>query len=127
MPTPPLPPKIVLADKLARFDERWTPKIVGATNGQLVKLAKVEGDFVWHAHDDEDELFLVLRGRLVLEFRDGEVELGPGELCIVPKGMEHRPRAAEETHLLLIEPASTAHTGKTVSARTVPLDAQEWI
>lgn len=123
----PIPPKIVLADKLALFDERWTPKIVGATNGQLVKLAKVEGDFVWHAHDDEDELFLVVRGRLVLEFRHGEVELGPGELCIVPKGMEHKPRADEETHLLLIEPASTAHTGKTESERTVPTDAQEWI
>lgn len=127
MPVPPLPPKIVLADKLALFDDRWTPKIVGETNGQLVKLVKVEGDFVWHAHDDEDELFLVLRGRLVLEFRHGEVELDPGELCIVPKGMEHRPRAVEETHLLMIEPASTAHTGKTVSARTVPTEAQERI
>lgn len=122
-----LPPKIVLADKLALFDERWTPKIVGATNGQLVKLAKVEGDFVWHAHAAEDELFLVLRGRLVLEFREGEVELGPGEMCIVPKGLEHRPRAAEETHLLLIEPASTAHTGETVDERTVAVEDQEWI
>jgi mannose-6-phosphate isomerase-like protein (cupin superfamily) len=123
----PLPPKIVLADKLALFDERWTPKIVGATNGQLVKLAKVEGDFVWHAHAAEDELFLVLRGRLVLEFRHGEVELGPGEMCIVPKGVEHRPRAAEETHLLLIEPASTAHTGETVTERTVAVEDQELI
>lgn len=122
-----LPPKIVLADKLALFDERWTPKIVGATNGQLVKLAKVEGDFVWHAHAAEDELFLVLHGRLVLEFRHGEIELGPGEMCIVPKGLEHRPRAAEETHLLLIEPASTAHTGETVDARTVAVEDQEWI
>ena len=123
----PLPPKIVLADKLSLFDERWTPKIVGATNGQLVKLAKVEGEFVWHAHAAEDELFLVLRGRLVLEFRNGEVELGPGEMCIVPKGVEHRPRAAEETAILLIEPASTAHTGATVSERTVAVEEQEWI
>ena len=119
--------KVTLSEKFAKFDEQWSPKIIGETNGQLVKIAKVQGEFVWHAHDDEDELFLVIKGKLVIEFRDGKVELHPGEMCIVPKGVEHRPMADEETHILLIEPGSTAHTGRTVTDVTVPIDRQEWI
>ncbi len=119
--------KVSLEEKFTAFSECWTPKIVGEANGQLVKIAKVKGEFVWHAHDDEDELFLVIKGKLVIEFRNGRVELDPGEMCIVPKGVEHRPMAEEETQILLIEPASTAHTGKTVSDVTVSNDRQEWI
>lgn len=120
--------KISLNEKLSKFSEHWTPKIIAETNGQLVKLAKVQGDIVWHSHADEDELFFVLSGRLKLEFRDAEpVLLGPGEMCIVPKGVEHHPVAEEETEIMLIEPASTKHTGETVSRQTVANDKQEWI
>jgi mannose-6-phosphate isomerase-like protein (cupin superfamily) len=92
---------------------------VGELNGQQVKLAKVKGEFVWHHHENEDELFFVLDGELRLEFRDGEVTLGPGELFIVPKGTEHRPVAREEVHLLMFEPASTLNTGNIRNERTV--------
>ena len=101
-----------LAQKLAQFRKPWDPKIVGELNGQPVKLAKLEGAFIWHHHQNEDELFLVLHGSLRLEFRDGSVTLGPGELYIVPRGVEHRPVAEEETHVLLFEPVSTVNTGE---------------
>jgi len=110
---------IKLAEKLARIPDFWNPRIVGELNGQHVKLAKVKGEFVWHHHQNEDELFLVLKGNLHLEFRDGEVTLGPGELYIVPKGVEHRPVAPEEVHLLMFEPASTLNTGNVKNERTV--------
>lgn len=110
---------INLADKFSRFDERWHPYIVAELNGQQVKLAKLEGEFVWHSHGDEDELFLVVAGHLTIELRDGEVELAPGEMCVVPRGVEHRPVAHGTTHVLLFEPASTLHTGDVVSERTV--------
>ena len=110
---------INLADKLARFDATWTPHIVAALNGQLVKLAKLEGAFVWHDHANEDELFLVVEGRLRIELRDGDVTLGPGELYVVPAGVEHRPVAEPTASVLLFEPASTAHTGDVDSDRTV--------
>lgn len=119
--------KINLAEKYASFDETWSPRIIGETNGQLVKIAKARGEFVWHSHDNEDELFLVIKGRLVIEFREHRVELGPGEMCIVPKGVEHKPMADEETSILLIEPASTEHTGRTQSAITVAKEDQHWI
>ncbi|HLU62469.1 MAG TPA: cupin domain-containing protein [Gammaproteobacteria bacterium] len=119
--------KINLAEKYASFDETWSPRIIGETNGQLVKIAKARGEFVWHSHDNEDELFLVIKGRLVIEFREHHVELGPGEMCIVPKGVEHKPMADEETWILLIEPASTEHTGRTQSAITVAKEDQHWI
>jgi mannose-6-phosphate isomerase-like protein (cupin superfamily) len=92
---------------------------VGELNGQHVKLAKAKGEFVWHHHENEDELFLVLDGTLRLEFRDGAVTLGPGELYIVPRGVEHRPVASDEVHLLLFEPASTLNTGNVRNERTV--------
>jgi mannose-6-phosphate isomerase-like protein (cupin superfamily) len=111
--------KVVLAEKLALFHDQWSPKIVADVNDAQVKLAKLEGEFVWHAHADEDELFLVLHGRLVIELRDGEVVLGPGELVVIPRGVEHRPVAREEVHLMLVEPRSTRHTGDVIDARTV--------
>lgn len=111
--------RIDLADKLASFDERWSPRIVAELNGQHVKLAKLEGAFVWHSHAAEDELFLVLEGRLTIELRDGAVVLGPGQMVVVPRGVEHRPVADGEVHLLLFEPAGTLNTGNVRNDRTV--------
>lgn len=111
--------RINLAEKLRRIHDHWSPKLVGELNGQHVKLAKVRGEFVWHHHDREDELFLVLHGRLTIKFRDREVVLGPGECCIVPRGVEHQPVAADEAHVLLFEPAGTLNTGNVRSERTV--------
>jgi mannose-6-phosphate isomerase-like protein (cupin superfamily) len=113
------PERIALAEKLAAISTLWDPKVVAELNGQQVRLAKIQGEFVWHHHEHEDELFLVLAGRLRLELRDRVVELGPGELAVVPRGVEHRPVAAEEVHLLLFEPASTLNTGNVRDARTV--------
>jgi mannose-6-phosphate isomerase-like protein (cupin superfamily) len=110
--------KINLAEKLAAFSEHWQPRIVGALNGQHVKVVKLKGEFVWHHHESEDEMFLVLKGRLRIEFRDREVDLEEGEFMIVPRGIEHRPVAEEEAHVLLFEPASTLNTGNVVNART---------
>lgn len=117
--------KINLQHKLALFDETWTPKIIGALNGQEVKIAKLEGDFVWHAHEDEDELFLVLEGSLVMKFADRDVKLEVGDMLIVPRGVEHMPVAEPGTSVLLFEPEGTAHTGDVVSERTV--NDQKWI
>jgi mannose-6-phosphate isomerase-like protein (cupin superfamily) len=117
--------KINLAEKLSLFEELWTPKIIAELNGQHVKLAKVRGEMVWHKHDGEDELFLVLSGSLAIHLRDRSVTLGPGEIFIVPRGVEHRPVAEEETHILLFEPVETAHTGDTISDLTVT--ELEWI
>lgn len=111
--------RIDLREKLERFDERWSPRVVAELNGQHVKLAKLEGEFVWHAHADEDELFLVLEGRLRIELRDGVVELGPGQMAVVPRGVEHRPVATGEVHVLLFEPAGTLNTGNVRDERTV--------
>ena len=112
--------KVNLAEKFARFREHWSPKIVGELNGQMVKLSKLLGSFEWHHHDAEDELFLVIRGRLRLEFRDKSVTLEPGEFIIVPRGVDHRPVAEEEVEVLLFEPASTLNTGNIVNERTLP-------
>jgi mannose-6-phosphate isomerase-like protein (cupin superfamily) len=111
--------KIRLADTFAAFDERWSPKIVAELNDAHVKVVKLEGEFVWHHHDDEDELFLVVAGRLRMELRDGDVVLEPGELLVVPRGVEHRPVAEEETHVVLVEPKTTLNTGNVRSGRTV--------
>ena len=107
---------INLAEKLAAFDALWAPRVVAAFNGHDVMVVKVRGEFVWHAHPDTDDFFLVLKGRLTIQLRDGEVRLGPGELFVVPAGVEHRPVAEEETHLLLIEPAGTPNTGDPATA-----------
>jgi mannose-6-phosphate isomerase-like protein (cupin superfamily) len=111
--------KISLAEKLGRFDDLWSPKIVADLNDSHVKLAKMQGEFVWHQHAEEDELFVVLSGELTIELRDGAVTLGPGELVVIPKGVEHRPVAREEVHLMLIEPKAIRHTGDVVSDLTV--------
>ncbi len=105
-----------LADKLATFSEHWSPRIVGAFNGHDLMVVKALGEFVWHSHPDTDDLFLVLKGRVTIQTRDGDVALGPGELFVVPKGAEHRPVAAEEAHLLLIEPHGTPNTGDPATA-----------
>ena len=111
--------KVNLAQKLKLFAETWSPKIVGELNGQQVKLAKLRGEFVWHHHEHEDELFLVLEGRLALHLRDRTVDLGPGEFAIVPRGVEHKPEARPEADVLLLEPASTVNTGNVRNERTV--------
>jgi mannose-6-phosphate isomerase-like protein (cupin superfamily) len=104
------------AAKLARVEGRWAPHSVATFNGHDVVVVKVLGGFVWHAHPDADDLFLVLSGRLTIRLRDGEITLGPGELGVVPRGVEHQPFAAEETHLLLIEPTGTPNTGDPATA-----------
>jgi mannose-6-phosphate isomerase-like protein (cupin superfamily) len=103
--------RINLADKLAAFSEHWSPKVVETVDGYDVKLVKVQGDFVWHKHDGEDELFLVLKGRLRMDFRDRQVEVGPGEMIVVPRGVEHKPYAAAECEVLLLERAGVVNTG----------------
>ena len=111
--------KVNLAEKLALFSDQWKPKIVGELNGQQVKLVKFQGPFVWHRHDDEDELFLVVKGRFRMEFPDRHVWLEEGEFLIVPRGVEHRPVADEEAHVLHFEPASTLNTGNVRNERTL--------
>ena len=118
--------KINLAQKLSLINEHWKPHIVGELNGQQVKLVKFEGPFTWHHHDNEDELFLVVKGRFRMEYRDGDetapelsMWLEPGELVIIPRGMEHRPVADEEAHVLLFEPATTLNTGNVENELTV--------
>ena len=108
-----------LAEKFRLFDEYWSPKIVGELNDAYVKLVKVKGEFVWHHHETEDELFFVVKGRLLLKFRDREVWVDEGEFVIVPRGVEHLPVAAEETHVMLLEPKSTLNTGNVRNDRTV--------
>lgn len=111
--------KINIREKLALFDEHWSPKVVGELNGQHVRLAKFSGEFVWHSHADADELFLVIDGWFEMQFRDRVVRVEEGELIIVPHGVEHCPRAGDEVHVLLFEPAETVNTGSTQSDRTI--------
>lgn len=110
--------KINLEQKLSLFSDHWNPRIVCELNGQHVKLAKLKGEFVWHHHDHEDELFFVLKGKLRMEFRDKSVEVKPGEMIIVPRGVQHKPVAEEEVHIMLFEPASTLNTGNIENERT---------
>ena len=109
-----------LSERLSRFSSHWDPKIVAELNGQHVKLAKLLGPFVWHRHESEDELFLVLRGSLAMELRDRTLTLREGQLVVIPRGVEHRPVAEEEVHVLLFEPASTLNTGDAGGPMTVP-------
>ena len=111
--------KVVLAEKFAAIRELWSPKLVGEVNDFHVKLAKLKGEFLWHHHEHEDELFLVMQGRLQIKLRDREVILDQGEFFIVPRGVEHMPIADEECHVLLLEPKSTVNTGNVRSDRTV--------
>ncbi len=116
--------KVNLAEKFGLIEEYWSPKIVGAQNDSHVKLAKLKGEFVWHHHEAEDELFLVVKGRLRIKLRDGEIQLDPGEFAIIPKGVEHCPVAEEEVHVMLIEPKTTVNTGNVTNERTV---GEDWI
>jgi mannose-6-phosphate isomerase-like protein (cupin superfamily) len=111
--------KVNLAQKFDLFDEYWSPRIAGELNDSYVKLAKLKGEFVWHQHDNEDELFLVVKGHLTIRLRDQDVELDSGEFVIIPRGVEHLPVAEEEVHVLLLEPKSTLNTGNVQSERTV--------
>src|SRR5580765_334466 len=108
-----------LADKFSQFHERYSPKILGEVNDSYVKAVKLQGEFVWHHHDHEDEMFLVVKGELRMRFRDHEETVRPGEFIIVPRGVEHLPSAEQETHILLFEPKTTLNTGNIVSERTV--------
>ena len=105
--------KVNIAEKLSLINDYWNPRIAGELNGQHVKLVKFKGEFVWHQHDDEDEMFYVLSGKFTMEFRDKTVEIGEGEFIIVPRGIEHRPVAIEEVSVMLFEPATTLNTGNT--------------
>jgi mannose-6-phosphate isomerase-like protein (cupin superfamily) len=111
--------KINLAEKFRLFDEYWSPRIVGELNDSYVKLAKFKGEFVWHCHHAEDELFLVIKGHLLIKLRDREIHLDAGEFTIIPRGVEHLPIAEEEAHVLFLEPKTTLNTGDIVNARTV--------
>jgi mannose-6-phosphate isomerase-like protein (cupin superfamily) len=115
-----LPQTVNLAEKFGLFSEQWTPKVIGELNGQQVKIARIGGEFVWHRHEHEDELFMVVRGTLKLLFRDGERTVNEGELIVVPRGMEHLPVAeTEETWIMMFEPAGTLNTGTAGGERTV--------
>jgi mannose-6-phosphate isomerase-like protein (cupin superfamily) len=110
--------KINLLEKFSLFSEHWSPKIIGELNGQQVKLAKFKGEFIFHQHDNEDELFMVIKGKFKMEFRDKTVEVNEGEVLIVPRGIEHKPVADEEVWVMLFEPASTLNTGNVVNEKT---------
>jgi len=116
---------INLHDKLSKFSEHWTPKIISQMNDYQFKLAKVQGEFVWHDHPETDEMFLVIKGQLEIHLRDGVVTLNEGEMYVVPKGVEHKPLEENECHILLVEPAGTVNTGDVVSEKTAPNDT--WI
>jgi len=105
--------KINLAEKLAKIDDHWHPRVISELNGQHVKLAKLKGEFVWHHHETEDEMFLVIKGQLLMAFRDQMVSLGPGEMIVVPRGIEHKPIAEKEVEVMLFEPSTTLNTGNT--------------
>jgi mannose-6-phosphate isomerase-like protein (cupin superfamily) len=119
------PPAINLSDKLSQFTDLWSPKIVAQMNDYHLKLTKFQGDFVWHSHPDTDEVFIVLKGEMRIDFRDGPVAVREGEMIVVPKEVEHKPYADEECHIMLIEPAGTPNTGDVGGDRTV--DSPEWI
>ena len=111
--------KVNLAQKFDLFDEQWSPKLFGELNGQQIKIAKIQGEFVWHQHEAEDEFFLVVQGRMTIKLPDRDVQLQEGEFLIVPRGTEHKPVAEEEAHVLLFEPQATLNTGNVQNERTV--------
>ena len=113
-----VPEVVNLAQKFGAFTEQWSPRIVGELNGQEVRLARIGGEFIWHSHEAEDELFVVVRGQLHIEFRDHTATINPGEMLVVPRGVEHRPHASEETWIMLVEPQATRHTGNVEHALT---------
>ena len=120
-----LPQPVNFADKLALFSEHWSPRVVAQMNDYQFKLVKVQGDFVWHSHADTDETFIVLEGRLRIDFRDGHVDLGAGEMIVVPRGVEHRPHAQAEAQVLLVEPRGVVNTG--AAGGDLTADNDVWI
>jgi len=116
---------INLQEKFTLFQENWSPKVVGQLNDYHLKIARIEGEFIWHSHQETDELFMLVDGHLKIEFRDGEVELKPGDFYIVPKGVEHKPVAIRPCKILMIEPAGTLNTGDSGGERTV--ESPEWV
>jgi mannose-6-phosphate isomerase-like protein (cupin superfamily) len=119
--------KVNLADKFTKFEDLWSPKLVGELNENYIKLAKGKGELDWHSHENEDEFFLVVSGHLDIHLRDKVVSLDPGEFYVVPKGVEHRPVANEGAEIVLIEPRQTLHTGTRMTDQTVAIEDQEWI
>lgn len=119
------PGTINLAEKFGKFTEHWSPKVIGQVNDLHIKIAKIQGEFVWHSHEDTDELFMVNKGRLTIRYRDGAATLGPGDIHVVPKGVEHQPVAEEECEIIMIEPAGTLNTGDAGGERTV--EDPSWI
>jgi len=117
--------KINLKDKLSKFSEHWSPRIIAEMNDYQFKLAKIKGEFVWHDHKDTDEVFIVIEGTMSIEFRDGAVDLGEGELCVVPKGVEHKPYAENECKIMLVEPRGVTNTGDAESEFTASNDV--WV
>ncbi|HKQ51071.1 MAG TPA: cupin domain-containing protein [Pyrinomonadaceae bacterium] len=111
--------KVNLSEKFGLFEDRWSPKVVGEVNDIHVKAVKLKGEFVWHHHDDEDELFLVVKGSMVIKLRDRDIRLEEGEFVVIPRGVEHMPVAEEEAHVLLLEPKSTLNTGNVTNEKTV--------
>ncbi|MCB0166553.1 MAG: cupin domain-containing protein [Anaerolineae bacterium] len=116
---------INIQEKLGQFSEQWSPKIVAQLNDYHFKLAKIQGDFVWHDHPETDEVFIVIDGEMSIDFRDGRVELKAGEMFVVPKGVEHKPYAEQECHIMLVEPAGTINTGNAGGERTAANDV--WV
>ena len=114
-----------IAQKLSTFPEYWKPKVVGEINGMYVKLVKFQGDFLWHHHDNEDEMFLVVKGKFTMKLHTRDIELKEGEFIVIPHGVEHCPKAEVETHVLLLEPKTTVNTGNVQSDRTVPYERQK--
>jgi len=110
---------INILNKFKLFKEHWTPKKIGELNGQQVLLAKLKGEFIWHSHENEDELFMIIKGSLKIEFRDKTIQLNEGEMYIIPKGTEHKPIAENEVHVLLFEPLAIKHTGNIISDKTI--------
>jgi mannose-6-phosphate isomerase-like protein (cupin superfamily) len=116
---------IDLSDKLSRFSDKWAPKIIAQLNDYHIKLAKIEGQFIWHSHPETDELFFLLDGTMIIQMREGNIELKPGQMFVVPKGMAHKPVAGEECHVMLIEPAGTVNTGDAGGEMTFA--TEQWI
>ena len=114
--------KVNLAEKLSHIHDYWSPKLAGELNGQHVRLVKLKGEFIWHHHENEDELFLILKGCLIIRLRDGDLVLNEGEMAIIPRGVEHLPVAEDEVHVLLFEPADTRNTGNVENERTVKVE-----
>ena len=119
--------KININEKFSLISEYWTPKIIAQSNDQLIKIAKGRGEIVWHKHENEDELFIVFKGKLTIQLREKDIVLKEGEMFVVSKGIEHCPFADTETHFMMIEPTTTRHTGDVKSDQTVPIDRQVWI